>query len=158
MNRFGAFIASGAILTLCLPAIVDPAPAIHYAPAENFELVDAALIDTARDEIDMAAYVLSYWPVIQALSRAAKRGVKVRVFLDGTQLAKREPAKVFHEFAETLGVEIRVKRNHGSPMHLKSYQIEAGAPHRCRELFCIWPQAPGQRSGRNRERRRSRRL
>jgi hypothetical protein len=33
----------------------DPAPAIHYAPAENLEHVDVALIDRAEHEIDMAA-------------------------------------------------------------------------------------------------------
>jgi phosphatidylserine/phosphatidylglycerophosphate/cardiolipin synthase-like enzyme len=45
-------------------------------PAENLEHVDIALIDTARREIDLAAYVLTDWPVIQALTRAAERGVK----------------------------------------------------------------------------------
>jgi phosphatidylserine/phosphatidylglycerophosphate/cardiolipin synthase-like enzyme len=41
----------------------------------------------------MAAYVLTDWPILQALTRAADRGVKVRIYLDGTQLAEREPAK-----------------------------------------------------------------
>jgi len=51
--------------------------------------VDVALVDTARHEIDLAAYVLTDWPVIQALTRAANRGVKVHVYLDDTQLAYR---------------------------------------------------------------------
>jgi phosphatidylserine/phosphatidylglycerophosphate/cardiolipin synthase-like enzyme len=45
------------------------------------------LIDRAEHEIDMAAYVLTDWPVMQALTRAADRGVKVGIYLDGTQLA-----------------------------------------------------------------------
>jgi phosphatidylserine/phosphatidylglycerophosphate/cardiolipin synthase-like enzyme len=94
------------------------------AQPKTFEHVDVALIDTARREIDMAAYVLTDWPVIQALTRAAGRGVKVRVYLDGMQLAEREPARVFQDFAETPGVEIRTKADHGAPMHLKSYQID----------------------------------
>jgi phosphatidylserine/phosphatidylglycerophosphate/cardiolipin synthase-like enzyme len=44
--------------------------------------------------------------------------------LDGTQLAEREPARVFQDLAMTPGVEIRTKRDHGAPMHLKSYQID----------------------------------
>jgi hypothetical protein len=40
-------------------------------------------------EIDMAAYVLTDWPIMQALTRAADRGVKVRIYLDGTQLGER---------------------------------------------------------------------
>ena len=59
------------------------------------------LIDRAEHEIDLVAYVLTDWPVMQALTRAADRGVKVRIYLDGTGLAEREPSKVFHDLAET---------------------------------------------------------
>jgi phosphatidylserine/phosphatidylglycerophosphate/cardiolipin synthase-like enzyme len=65
--------------TSLAPCSADPAAVIHYAPAENFERVDVALIDIAWHEIDMAADVLTDWPVIQALTRAADRGVKVRI-------------------------------------------------------------------------------
>jgi len=37
-----------------------------------------------RHEIDVAAYVLTDWPVMQALTRAADRGIKVRIYPDGT--------------------------------------------------------------------------
>ena len=117
-------IIAAAIFALCSPGHADPAPAIHYAPAENLEHVDVALIDTAKREIDLAAYVLTDWPVIQALTRAADRGVKVRIYLDGTQLAEREPAKVFLELAETPSVEIRTKRDNSALMHLESYEID----------------------------------
>jgi phosphatidylserine/phosphatidylglycerophosphate/cardiolipin synthase-like enzyme len=60
------------------PCSADPAPAIHYAPIENLEHIDVALIDRAEHEIDMAAYVLTDWPVMQALTRAADRGVAIR--------------------------------------------------------------------------------
>jgi phosphatidylserine/phosphatidylglycerophosphate/cardiolipin synthase-like enzyme len=49
--------------------------------------------------ISMAAYVLTDWPILQALTRAADRGVQIRIYLDGTQLAEREPAKVFRDLA-----------------------------------------------------------
>ena len=61
------------------PCCADPAPVIHYAPAENLERVDVALIDRADHEIDMAAYVLTDWPVMQALTRAADRGVSASI-------------------------------------------------------------------------------
>jgi phosphatidylserine/phosphatidylglycerophosphate/cardiolipin synthase-like enzyme len=61
---------------------------------------------------------------MQALTRAADRGVKVRIYLDGTQFAEREPAKVFLDLAETPGVETRIKHETSAPMHLKSYQID----------------------------------
>jgi phosphatidylserine/phosphatidylglycerophosphate/cardiolipin synthase-like enzyme len=80
------------LLAACPQSFAEPAPAIHYAPAENLERIDVALIDKAAQEIDMAAYVLTDWPVLQALTRAADRGVKVRIYLDGVQLAERSPA------------------------------------------------------------------
>ena len=119
-----ARIAACLLLASLSPCAADPAPAIHYAPAENLEHVDVALIDRAEHEIDMAAYVLTDWPVMQALTRAADRGVAIRIYLDGTQLAEREPAKVFFDLAETPGVEVRIKRDTGTPMHLKSYEID----------------------------------
>jgi phosphatidylserine/phosphatidylglycerophosphate/cardiolipin synthase-like enzyme len=119
-----AFITAAVVLALCSPGRSDPAPVIQYAPGENLEHIDVALIDRAEREIDLAAYVLTDWPVMQALTRAADRGVAIRIYLDGTQLAEREPTKVFNDLAETPGVEIRIKRKNSAPMHLKSYQID----------------------------------
>jgi len=102
----------------------DRAPVVHYASAENLEHIDVEIIDRARREIDFAAYVLTDWPIMLALTRAADRGVKVRIYLDRTRLAEREPARVFQDLAQTPGVEIRTKRSHGAPMHLKCYQID----------------------------------
>jgi hypothetical protein len=66
-----ALLASAAILAVCQSDRAErgarpaaPAPAIHYARVENLEHVDVALIDSARREIDFAAYVLTDWPII----------------------------------------------------------------------------------------------
>jgi hypothetical protein len=64
MQKTNRLILAAAFFALFTPARADPA--VHYAPAENPERVDVALIDTARNEIDLAAYVLTDWPVIQA--------------------------------------------------------------------------------------------
>ena len=64
-----------------------PPVAIHYAPAENLEPYDVALIDRARRTIDMAAYLLSGKPVMEALERAARRSVIIRIQTDRGQLA-----------------------------------------------------------------------
>ncbi len=39
----------------------------------------------------VAVYAQTDWPVMQALTRAADRGVKVRVYLDGAQLVLSKP-------------------------------------------------------------------
>jgi phosphatidylserine/phosphatidylglycerophosphate/cardiolipin synthase-like enzyme len=110
MKLFQAVIASAVFVAIGALSRADPSPAIHYAPAENLDHIDVELIDSAKHKIDLAAYVLTDWPVMQALMRPAERGAKVRIYLDASQLAKREPAKVFQDLARTRGVEIRVKR------------------------------------------------
>jgi hypothetical protein len=61
-SLFRRSAAALALLVLPFPSNADPAPTIHYAPAENLEHIDVVLIDRAKHEIDMAAYVLTDWP------------------------------------------------------------------------------------------------
>lgn len=99
-------------------------PIIHYAPVENLENIDVALIEKARQRIDFAAYMLTDWPVISALIRAAERGVRVRVYLGAKQFAGGQTVPRLHELTSIPGVEVRFKHA-GSPlMHLKSYEID----------------------------------
>src|SRR5262245_30540080 len=92
MKLFRAAITSAVFVAIGTMSYADPAPTIHYAPAENLEHIDVDLIDSAQHKIDFAAYVLTDWPVIQALTRAADRGMRVRFYLDATQLAERRRA------------------------------------------------------------------
>jgi phosphatidylserine/phosphatidylglycerophosphate/cardiolipin synthase-like enzyme len=85
-------------LALSMPASEKPAQKQPFvAPQLNRRNRPIAEIQTG---IDMAAYVLTDWPVMQALTRAADRGVHIRIYLDGTQFAEREPVKVFNDLAE----------------------------------------------------------
>jgi hypothetical protein len=59
LNLLRTSIAAILFLASLAPCRADPAPVIHYAPGENLEHVDVALIDRAEHEIDMAAYVLT---------------------------------------------------------------------------------------------------
>lgn len=91
---------------------------IHYAPTENLERVDVALIGSAEETLDVAAYVLSDWPVADALVEAASRGVVVRLVLDRSQL----PHAALDRLAP-LGGSVRVSTG-GAIMHLKSYAVD----------------------------------
>jgi phosphatidylserine/phosphatidylglycerophosphate/cardiolipin synthase-like enzyme len=55
---------------------------VHYAPGEDLERIDVALLREAAKQIDMAAYVLTDRAVIAALREPAARGVKVRIWRD----------------------------------------------------------------------------
>ena len=124
--RAGAGLSLGLALALAslLPCLADPAPVIRYAPVENLEQADVALIDSAEHEIDIAAYVLTDWPVMSALLRAAGRGVRVRIYMDGGRIGEREPTPLFRELLATPEIDVRFKRARAPLMHLKSYQID----------------------------------
>ena len=102
-----------------------PSPAVHYAPAENLERIDVALIDQAKTSIDMAAYVLTDWAVIQALTRAADRGVEIRIYLDGRQFRASDPGRAFLDLKMTPDVVIKTKRR-GAPFALYPSRLDPG--------------------------------
>ncbi len=89
---------------------------IHYAPTENLERIDVDLIGTARTSIDLAAFSLTSWAVIDALVQAHDRGVAVHVLLDRTQ------KQAWERLAPIMDA-VRVKPG-GPYMHLKSYAID----------------------------------
>ena len=89
---------------------------IHYAPAENLEHVDLAVLGKAQASIDFAAFILTDHAIVDALKDARRRGVKVRIVLDGSQ------ASAFERLAE-MGDVVRVKDSKPI-MHLKSYLVD----------------------------------
>ncbi len=121
----GSALLGLALVAIAVSALVSTSsPTIHYSPAENLERIDVGLIDGAQASIDMAAYVLTDWPVMQALDRAARRGVKIRLYLDYGRIGQRDPTPPFETLLDNPEIVIGLKRA-GSPlMHLKSYQID----------------------------------
>jgi phosphatidylserine/phosphatidylglycerophosphate/cardiolipin synthase-like enzyme len=125
-----AFLAALAALTLTPepqaagPLSQEPLIAgvqILYGPGDDFESVDARLINGARRSIDMAAYVLTDRALVAALGRAAMRGVKVRVYLDGEELGR---SAAILDIADAPNLDVRRKGRGRDLMHLKSYQVD----------------------------------
>ena len=63
-------------------AAVSP---IYFSPGTNLEDVDLSLIEHAHRSIDVAMYTFTDHRIAEALRRAAKRGVLVRVYRDREQ-------------------------------------------------------------------------
>jgi phosphatidylserine/phosphatidylglycerophosphate/cardiolipin synthase-like enzyme len=61
---------------------------------------------------------------MRALIRAAQRGVRVRLYMDGRRIGEREPTQLFRELLATPEIDVRFKRPISPLMHLKSYQID----------------------------------
>jgi phosphatidylserine/phosphatidylglycerophosphate/cardiolipin synthase-like enzyme len=89
---------------------------INFSPEERLDLVDAALIATAKNSIDLASYALTDSVVIDALNSAEKRGVVIRIVLDPRER---------HDFVKLgdLSDNVRIKRG-GPYMHLKAYAVD----------------------------------
>ncbi|MBV9114751.1 MAG: phosphatidylserine synthase [Hyphomicrobiales bacterium] len=99
---------------------------IRYAPAADLERIDLALMRQATRSIDIAAYLLVDQAVIEALADAARRGVRVRLYLDGGQEAGSREG--FGGRARGLRgiekIELRLKPPGSEIMHLKSYSVD----------------------------------
>jgi phosphatidylserine/phosphatidylglycerophosphate/cardiolipin synthase-like enzyme len=99
---------------------------VYYGPGDGFSRIDPQMIETARTDIDLAAYVLSDRDFIDALRRAAGRGVKLRIYLDPNQPGARryDPASNFALLINSANVDVRFKAPDAEIMHMKSYQID----------------------------------
>jgi phosphatidylserine/phosphatidylglycerophosphate/cardiolipin synthase-like enzyme len=130
-----ALVCGALVLLAAAQITAHPRPAsplgngkveIHYAPASDLERIDLALLRSATRSIDMAAYLLVDQPLIEALADAARRGVRVRLYLDGAEEAS---GGGFGGRARGLRgverIELRLKPPGSEIMHLKSYSIDA---------------------------------
>ena len=88
---------------------------IHYAPVENLEHIDIALIRSATKSVDMAMYTLTDWAIIAALKDARARGISIRIALDPSV------RQAYEKLADMA--DVRVKKP-GPLMHLKAYAID----------------------------------
>lgn len=98
---------------------------IHYAQRENLESVDVQEIGRAELSVDIAAYILSDPPIIEALTDAAERGVVIRLYLDKSEFAEHGPIRggLVEALLAHPNVVARVK-GEGVLMHLKAYAVD----------------------------------
>ncbi len=117
-------------------AVVDPPRAAHepvlagvrmmYGPSPETASLDLDALARARSSVDMAAFVLTDRGIIGALGDAARRGVRVRIYLDRSETARvnEKSNDALAGLAATPGVAIRYKARGRDAMHLKSYLID----------------------------------
>jgi phosphatidylserine/phosphatidylglycerophosphate/cardiolipin synthase-like enzyme len=98
---------------------------IAYGPGPGFDAIDPELIGRAQKSIDMAAYVLSDQRVIEALSAAATRGVRVRLYFDPEQFRRIGGVNDnILALAQQPNVRGRIKAENNDMMHLKVYAVD----------------------------------
>jgi phosphatidylserine/phosphatidylglycerophosphate/cardiolipin synthase-like enzyme len=125
-------LAGALVLALRMPApFLEPqtpvaAPVrVAYGPEPGFESLDPDLIARARRTIDMTAYVLSDERVIEALSAAASRGVRIRLYFDPEQF-RRIGGRNENVIAlvNQPHVQARIKAEQDDLMHMKAYAVD----------------------------------
>jgi len=102
----------------------------HYSPQENLERVDLALIDSARQSLDIAMYAFTDRYLAEAVVRAARRGVQVRIYRDRQQFedeqrkaGARGSGSTSDMFQGVPNLQLRVKSSR-ELMHLKAYVVD----------------------------------
>jgi hypothetical protein len=85
VSLFRASIMAAVVLALCSQGRSDPAPVIRYAPAENLEHIDVALIERAKHEIDNVCP--------DGLDRHANAHARRRSWREGPHLSRRRTAR-----------------------------------------------------------------
>ena len=103
---------------------------IHYAPAENLERLDANVLRTARQKIDICRYAFTDRYIAGMLLDRARHGVKVRIYHDGEQFEEEQRWKGGRGSTTTLlrgrrNIEIRVKPpSQRFLLHLKAFSVD----------------------------------
>ncbi|PIR18820.1 MAG: hypothetical protein COV48_05410, partial [Elusimicrobia bacterium CG11_big_fil_rev_8_21_14_0_20_64_6] len=82
-------------------------PAWIFNPGDLFEDSIAAAIDASQVSVDAAAFVLTSRKMLDALDRAIKRGVKVRVVADKSQ-SMNEHIQPFLGWLQHRGAQVRI--------------------------------------------------
>jgi cardiolipin synthase A/B len=102
--------------------LVDPDLVLVVTPAADHQPFVAA-IDSATATIDMTMFHLTDPAIVAALTRAATRGVQVRVILDGSSLKTKKFEKVAVELRHG-GVQVRGSSPAFSITHEKAMVVD----------------------------------
>ena len=85
------------------------------------------MIDRAKRTIDIAMYSFTDRAIAEALLRAARRGVRIRIYRDRIQVRDRgdKTRRLLESKAGREHITVLVKRNSSrNIMHLKAYEID----------------------------------
>jgi phosphatidylserine/phosphatidylglycerophosphate/cardiolipin synthase-like enzyme len=120
-----AFDAAASSPTPVLPAQGTLQAA--FAPGDDIEALLLAALGAAHRQILVQAYLLTSKPLTQALIAAHRRGVDVRVLVDGGQLNKtgRDRIDQLREAGVTVALETGYKNAHNKVMVIDAATADA---------------------------------
>jgi phosphatidylserine/phosphatidylglycerophosphate/cardiolipin synthase-like enzyme len=102
------------IIFIAVPGFSGTATEVYFSPNGGCQEVIIKKIKSATDTIDIAMYYFTSVPIAEALAKAEKRGVEVRMYLDKSQ---RKGKWSKSSYLAKNGVEIRYKKGNGLMHH-----------------------------------------
>lgn len=133
-------------------AVPDPAIVVATTlPGTEIRPLALALIDGARDRLDLALYVLTDTAIVSALERAHARGVRITLVLDPSE----RPSDASVEALRRDGIPVHLYAGGGELLHAKALVADGesvlfgsanwsgGGFRRNHELDLEIPHAPG---------------
>lgn len=126
--RLGAAFSAIFLGSLAPANGAETPPAAHFAPEEDLEAIDVRAIDDlpGGGYLNAALFVLSDYRVIASFERAARRGKKVRLYLDPRELKmlRLRPDHPLCRLAATENVIVKVKTPADDLMHDKDWSAD----------------------------------
>lgn len=86
----------------------------EYQGSPEEELID--VINSAKEELNIAIYNLDNENIVEAISAAAERGVSIKMIADGENTENKDSKKIFDEL-EALNIPVKI--NTDEKMHIK---------------------------------------
>ena len=87
--------------------------AVYFTPSLDCENNIISYIDSAKEKIDVAVYAINNDAIVDALIRAYKRGVSVRILTDKTQAGqKSSKVKILEDAGIPLKRHVRYRLQH----------------------------------------------
>lgn len=102
-------ICTLALFTLSTSSLANTE--VHFSPKGGCEQMIVSSMDAATKTIDAAVYSFNNPALAQALLRAKKRGVKVRLLLDRTQASGRTNTEILKQLL-AAGIDTKVHSKH----------------------------------------------
>lgn len=136
MNRLLTLLLTCVFIAGCSPSAADQEAPIKNLPSgestpgspnvqvkftqegDHPEEAIIQMINEATSTLDIAIYSINYEPIVEAVTNAAERGVKVRVITDVSHAEEKAKQKKALELVKNAGIPIKVN-THDGKMHLK---------------------------------------
>lgn len=105
------------------PLLVSAADLLYVSPHDNLEAIDMTLLRHAHNTVDIAMYAFTDKKLAKELVTLAHKGVKIRLYRDGTQL--KDKGDTTATLLEVPGIEVRAKPSKfWNIQHIKGYVVD----------------------------------